>query len=143
MSYIQPQVDAATRTLKARLELSNPGYRLKPDQFVDVTFTVAGAKTLSIPSEALLDAGSSQTVFVDRGNGFLEPRRVEAGKRFGDRVEILRGLSPDDRIVVSGAFLLNSESQLKSAMGGMSTESSSTPSQSDTKKGGSHDRSNH
>lgn len=143
VSYIQPQVDAATRTLKARLELSNPGYRLKPDQFVDVTFTVAGAKTLSIPSEALLDAGSSQTVFVDRGNGFLEPRRVEAGRRFGDRVEILRGLSPDDRIVVSGAFLLNSESQLKSAMGGMSTESSSTPSQSDTKKGGSHDRSNH
>ncbi|HUS06190.1 MAG TPA: efflux RND transporter periplasmic adaptor subunit [Bryobacteraceae bacterium] len=119
VNYIQPQVDPATRTLKVRLELNNPGYKLKPDMFLDVTFQVAGTKMLTVPSEALLDAGTSQTVFVDRGNGLLEPRRVEAGRRMGDRVEILRGLSASERIVVSGTFLLNSESQLKPAMAGM------------------------
>jgi membrane fusion protein, copper/silver efflux system len=141
VSYIQPQVDVATRTLKVRLELNNPGYRLKPDMFVDVTLQTAGTNMLTVPTEAVLDAGSTKTVFVDRGNGFFEPRRVEAGRRFGDRVEILRGLSPDERIVVSGAFLLNSESQLKSAMGTMNTGSSSP--EPGAAKGGGHDRSNH
>lgn len=141
VSYIQPQVDPATRTLKVRLELNNPGYLLKPDMFVDVTFQTAGTKMLSVPTEAVLDAGNTQTVFVDRGNGFFEPRRVEAGRRFGDRVEILRGLSPDERIVVSGAFLLNSESQLKSAMGTMNTASPSP--EPGANKGGGHDQSNH
>ena len=122
VSYIQPQVDASTRTLKARLELNNPGYKLKPEQFVDVSFRVAAGRMLSIPREALLDSGNTQTVFVDRGNGFLEPRRVQVGRRLADRVEIVSGLSTKDRIVVSGAFLLNSESQLKSAMDGMASQ---------------------
>jgi Cu(I)/Ag(I) efflux system membrane fusion protein len=136
VSYIQPQVDTATRTLKVRLELNNPGYRLKPDMFVDVTFRVEGANMLAVPSEAVLDSGTTQTVFIDRGNGLLEPRHVEIGRRFGDRVEILRGLSPGERIVVSGAFLLNSESQLKSAMAGMSHDSPAPTSGSKAEKGG-------
>ena len=88
--------------------------------------------------------GAARVVAVDGSATMLARARARADRHgFGDRVEILRGLSPDDRIVVSGAFLLNSESQLKSAMGGMSTESGSTPSESNSKKGGSHDRSNH
>jgi membrane fusion protein, copper/silver efflux system len=142
-SYIQPQVDPATRTLKVRLELSNPGYRLKPDMFVDVTFQSAGTKVLTVPTEAVLDAGDNQTVFVDRGNGFFEPRSVQGGRRFGDRVEILGGLSPEDRIVVSGAFLLNSESQLKSAMGAMTTAPGSASPAPGTPKGGAHDQPHH
>lgn len=143
VSYIQPQVDPATRTLKVRLELNNPGYRLKPEMFVDVTFPVTGSKILTVPSEAVLDTGTTQTVFVDRGKGFLEPRPIEAGRRFGDRVEVLRGLVKGERIVVSGAFLLNSESQLKSAMAGMSHDSGSPPAGEGKQKGPGHDQPNH
>ena len=150
VSYIQPQVDPATRTLKVRLELNNPGYKLKPEMFVDVTFRVIGSNILTVSSEAVLDSGTTQTVFIDRGKGLLEPRHVEIGRRFGDRIEILRGLSKGERIIVSGAFLLNSESQLKSAMAGMAgmagmSNDSGTPSPgaNTQKKGGGHDQRNH
>jgi len=144
VSYIQPLVDPATRTLKVRLELNNPGYKLKPDMFVDVTFQVGGQQRLSVPAEAVLDAGTTKTVFVDRSNGFLEPRHVETGLRMGDRIEILRGLQKRERIVVSGAFLLNSESQLKSAMSGMTHDSAASakpdaPAKAAPHKGSSHD----
>jgi membrane fusion protein, copper/silver efflux system len=128
VSYIQPQVDPATRTLKVRLELANPGYKLKPDMYVDVVFHTKGLPRLTVPAEAVLDTGTTKTVFVDRGNGYFEPRKVETGQRTSDRVEILRGLSEGERIVISGVFLLNSESQLKSAMSGMGAPSSSAPS---------------
>jgi RND family efflux transporter MFP subunit len=113
VSFIQPQVDPATRTLKVRLEASNPGFQLKPDMFVDVQFQVASQRRLTVPAEAVLDAGLHKTVFVDRGQGYLEPRQVEIGERLGDRLEILKGLQPGEQIVTSGNFLIDSESQLK------------------------------
>ena len=116
ITYIQPQVDPATRTMKVRLEAANPGYQLKPDMFVDVEFQVAAERKLTVPSEAVLDAGLRKTVFVDRGNGHLEPREVETGEHAGDRIEILKGLKPGERIVTSGNFLIDSESQLKQAL---------------------------
>jgi RND family efflux transporter MFP subunit len=119
-AYLQPQIDPATRTLKVRLDLANPGLRLKPDMFVDVLMKIGAGRRLTVPSEAVLDSGTTKTVFLDRGNGFFEPRQVETGQRIGDRVEIVRGLRPGERIVISAAFLLNSESQMKSAMGAMS-----------------------
>ncbi len=120
ISYLQPQLDPATRTLKARLEVPNPGLRLKPEMFVDVDLSLAGARRLTVPADAVLDSGTAKTVFLDRGNGYFEPRPVETGERTGDRVEIVKGLAPSDRIVVSGAFLLNSESQIRPAAGGAS-----------------------
>ena len=119
VSYIQPEVDPMTRTLKVRIEAANPNMQLRPDMFVDVDFSVARPSHLSVPAEAVLDTGLKQTVFVDRGNGFLEPRQVETGERIGDRIEILKGLAPAERIVVSGNFLIDSESQLKSSASGM------------------------
>jgi len=119
VSYIQPQVDAMTRTLKVRIEADNPGMTLKPDMFVDVDFNVPMPARMTIPAEAVLDTGLRQTVFVDRGNGYLEPRSVEIGDRIGDRIEVKKGLSLTDRIVVSGNFLIDSESQLKSSAAGM------------------------
>ena len=120
VSFIQPQVDAATRTMKVRLEAPNPGFQLKPDMFVDIEFQVASQRRLTVPAEAVLDAGIRKTVFVDRGNGHLEPRQVETGERLGDRIEILGGLKPGERIVTSGNFLIDSESQLKQALQGSS-----------------------
>ena len=120
MDYLQPQLDPQTRTLKVRLEAANPGTLLKPDMFVDVEFPLATSRQLTVPVDAVLDAGQRQTVFVDRGNGYLEPREVEIGDRLGDRIEILRGLKAGERIVTSANFLIDSESQLKAAVAGMS-----------------------
>lgn len=119
VDYIQPQVDAATRTLQVRLEAENPGLLLKPEMFVDVEFAVGSPRRLSVPAEAVLDAGLRKTVFVDRGEGYLEPRQVETGDRIGDRIEILKGLKAGERVVTSGNFLVDSESQLRSAAAGM------------------------
>jgi multidrug efflux pump subunit AcrA (membrane-fusion protein) len=120
VSYVQPQIDPATRTMKARLELANPGLRLKPEMFVEVVMPIGGARRLMVPAEAVLDSGVTKTIFLDRGDGFLEPRAVETGARIGDRVEIVRGLGPAERIVTSATFLLNSESQIQSVLSGMS-----------------------
>jgi RND family efflux transporter MFP subunit len=115
VSYLNPQADAAAHTIKARLDLANPGLALKPDMFVDVTMQLGAARRLTVPSEAVLDSGTTKTVFVDRGNGVFEPRAVETGVRVNDRVEIVKGLKVGERIVISAAFLLDSESQIKGA----------------------------
>lgn len=120
VSYLQPEIDPATRTMKVRLELANPGLRLKPEMFADVAMQIGGGRRLTVPAEAVLDSGVSKTIFLDRGNGTFEPRQVETGQRIGDRVEIVKGLKPGERIVLSAAFLLNSESQMKSELGTMS-----------------------
>jgi len=122
VNYIQPQVDPMTRTLKVRLEAENPEMLLKPDMYADVEFRVEMPRRITVPSAAVLNSGERKTVFVDRGNGYLEPREVEIGERVGDRLEILKGLKPGERIVISGNFLIDSESQLKAAAGGMAPE---------------------
>lgn len=113
VTYIQPQVDPATRSLKVRLEASNANLKLKPDMFVDIEFHIGVGGRMSVPSDAVVDTGLRKTVFVDRGNGYLEPRQVTTGDRIGDRVQILTGLKSGERVVASGAFLIDSESQLK------------------------------
>ncbi|MFB3777495.1 MAG: efflux RND transporter periplasmic adaptor subunit [Bryobacteraceae bacterium] len=119
VDYIQPSLDPATRTLKVRLEVDNPGLALKPEMFADVEFRVNLPPRLMVPSDAVLDSGLAKTVFVSRGDGYFEPRRVETGSLAEDKVEILSGLSPGERIVTSGTFLIDSESQIKAAARGM------------------------
>lgn len=114
VTYILPQVDPQTRTLKVRLEADNPDLSLRPDLFMNVEFPVARPARLSVPEDAVIDTGTSQVVYVDLGEGKFEPRRVEAGERYDGRVEILSGLQPGERIVVSGAFLVDSESRMRS-----------------------------
>jgi Cu(I)/Ag(I) efflux system membrane fusion protein len=126
VSEVLPQFDAATRTLKMRLEADNPGYILRPDMFVDVALPITSPPTIAIPADAVLDSGLKKTAFVDRGQGFFEPRSVETGRRFGDQVEIIRGLTPGERVVVSGTFLLDSESRMKSAAVGTRASASKT-----------------
>ena len=113
VSYILPQVDPATRTLKVRVEVANPGYTLKPDMYGEVEFQTGGARRLVVPQSAVLNSGDRQTVFVDRGNGYFEPRDVKIGEQLDGRIEILSGLKAGERIVTSGNFLMDSESRLK------------------------------
>jgi len=123
VSKTLPQFDNVSRTLKLRLEADNPEFALKPDMFVDVELPLNLAETVVVPAEAVLDAGLRQTVFVDRGNGYFEPRRVHLGSRAGDQVQVAQGLSPGERIVVSGNFLLDSESRMKLAAAGVQSAS--------------------
>jgi RND family efflux transporter MFP subunit len=118
VSYIQPQVDPQTRTIQVRLELPNAGMALKPEMFVNVELKSAQPNRLTVPAEAVLDTGLRKVIFVDRGNGNFEPREIATGERAGDRIQVLHGLTAGERIVTSGNFLLNSESQLKSAAQG-------------------------
>jgi RND family efflux transporter MFP subunit len=118
VDYIQPEVDPMTRTLKVRLEVDNATLKLKPEMYVDVDFVMGAASRLTVASEAVLNSGLRQTVFVDLGNGFIEPRAVRTGERLGQRIEIVSGLKAGERIAVSGNFLLDSESQLKAAARG-------------------------
>jgi Cu(I)/Ag(I) efflux system membrane fusion protein len=109
---VLPQFDATTQSSKIRLEIDNPGFALRPDMFVDVQLLVPYAATLTVPADALVASGLRNTVFVERSAGIFEPRQVHTGRRLGDRVEVLSGLSEGDRIVVSGTFLLDSESRM-------------------------------
>jgi multidrug efflux pump subunit AcrA (membrane-fusion protein)/YHS domain-containing protein len=127
VSGILPQFDPATRTLKVRLEADNPGYVLRPDMFVDVELPVTFPPAVTVPADAILDSGLKKTVFVDRGNGYFEPREVETGWRFANRVEIVKGLEPGEKIVVSGNFLIDSESRMELAAAGMSGSLSKDP----------------
>ena len=127
VSDIPPQFDPATRTLKVRLETNNPGFVLRPEMFVDVEFSVGYSPTLTVPMDAVLDSGLRQTVYVETEAGVFEPRRVETGRSFGDSVEIVKGLMPGERIVLSGNFLIDSESRMKAAVAGVRGESSKDP----------------
>lgn len=113
VAEILPQFDGTARTLKVRLELDNPGYVLRPDMFVDVGVSVKLPAGVTVPADAIIDSGLAKTVFVQSGEGVFEPRRVETGWRSGDQVEVVKGLSPGDRIVTSGTFFLDSESRLR------------------------------
>ena len=114
VSNVLPQVDPSTRTLKLRLEADNPGFALRPDMFVDVELPVSVGAGLAIPVDAVIDSGRQQRVFLEKATGVFEPREVQLGWRFGDRVEIVRGLKEGDRVVSAGTFLVDSESRLKS-----------------------------
>jgi RND family efflux transporter MFP subunit len=116
LSPSEPIFDEETLTLKVRLEASNPQQALKPGMFVDVEFPVDLPETLVVPADAIVDSGLRKTVFVERGNGSFEPRLVETGWRFDDVVEVTKGLMPGERIVISGTFLLDSESRMKGGM---------------------------
>ena len=101
--------------MKLRLEMDNPGYRFRPDMFVDVNIPVAIPDALTVPADAVLDTGTRTIVFAERSPGVYEPRQVQTGWRFGEFAQVTHGLSEGDRIVVSGTFLVSSETRMKAA----------------------------
>jgi RND family efflux transporter MFP subunit len=119
VSEVLPIFDPATRTLKIRLETDNTGFALRPDMFVNVGLPISLPPCIAVPVDALIDSGLKRTIFVDLGNGLFEPREVETGWRLGNRVEIVKGLKPGERIAISGTFLIDSESRLELAAAGM------------------------
>jgi Cu(I)/Ag(I) efflux system membrane fusion protein len=115
VSYVYPTLNTEARTVRVRVDLPNPGLRLKPGMFGTVTLQTDAARTLVVPKEAVLDTGLRQLVFLDRGEGTYAPYPVKLGRRSQDDVEVLEGLKEGDRIVTSANFLLDAESKLTSA----------------------------
>lgn len=109
-----PEVDATTRTLKARLELANPGGRLVPGMFVQMQFMdMRAARSLVVPTEAVIQTGTRTVVMLAEDNGRFRPVDVETGIETGGQTEVRRGLRAGQRVVVSSQFLIDSEASLK------------------------------
>jgi RND family efflux transporter MFP subunit len=114
---ILPQVDMATRTVRVRLVMANPGLKLKPGMFVNVDLKTSLGRQLVVPASAVFQSGTRQLVFLNHGNGSLEPKEITIGPRVGDAFVVLKGLKAHDSIVTSASFLIDSESQLQAAAG--------------------------
>lgn len=117
-TFISPTLDPTTRTAKVRFEFENKDMKFKPDMFANVSIAVDLGDKLAISKEAVLDSGLRQIAFVDKGDGYFEPRELRLGVRAEGYVEVLDGLSEGETVVTSGNFLVDSESKLKSAIGG-------------------------
>jgi len=123
VEYVNPTLNADSRTLRVHVHLANPGLRLKPGMYATILLTeTAGGPVMSVPRSAVLETGTRALVFVKRSDGMLEPRAVVPGAANADRIAIVSGLSPSDSVVASATFLIDAESNLKSvidAMAGM------------------------
>lgn len=112
VSLVYPYLDPKTRTMRVRVSLPNPGMKLKPDMFVKATVAMPLGEGIAVPVTAVMDSGKRQLVWVELSPGSFEPRQVTVGSRIGDRVQIVSGLATGDKVVVSGGYLIDSESQL-------------------------------
>ena len=128
VTYIYPTVDEKTRTAKVRMEFHNPGYLLKPGMFATAELTSElEPSALLVPDSAVLRSGEKNTVFVALDGGRFEPRTVTLGPRSENNLyQVLSGLSEGERVVTSGQFMLDSESQLREAIQKM-TEPGTAP----------------
>jgi multidrug efflux pump subunit AcrA (membrane-fusion protein) len=123
VAYVYPTLDKSSRTLSVRLEFANPDYRLKPGMFATVYIQFRRKNdVVAIPTESIIHSGIRQLVFVSSGDGRFDPREVTTGL-VGDRhmTEVLSGVSEGELVVVSGQFLIDSESQLQEAIQKMLT----------------------
>jgi membrane fusion protein, copper/silver efflux system len=126
VTYVYPTLDPKTRTIKVRLEFPNPYYALKPEMYADVQLTIDYGMQIVVPSEAVLNSGTSQVVFIAKPGGYFEQREIKVGDQFDGQYAVLAGLKPGEKIVASGNFLIDSESSLGSAQQGMVGMSGST-----------------
>jgi Cu(I)/Ag(I) efflux system membrane fusion protein len=120
VTFVQPVVDAATRTVDVRIAFPNRGGDLRPGLFGTVLLEQPTSQpTLTVPRSAVLDSGTRQLVLVQTAPGRFAPREVTLGQRAGDRVEVLVGLAEGEPVVVSANFLIDAESNLQSALAGL------------------------
>jgi len=119
VTYVYPTLNAETRSAQVRIELANPGGRIKPAMYAQVELPGAGAQVLAVPNSAVIDSGSRRVVLVDQGEGRFEPREVSLGARGDEFVAVTDGLKEGERVVVSANFLIDAESNLKAALGGL------------------------
>ena len=118
VTFVYPTVTPETRTAKVRIELPNHEGHLRPALYgtVEIAAPVGNGPVLTVPDSAVLDTGARQAVLVERGEGLYEPRVVKTGVRSGGQIEVIDGLKPGERVVVSANFLIDAESNLRAAL---------------------------
>jgi RND family efflux transporter MFP subunit len=116
IAVVDPFLDPDTRTIRVRIDIENPDLKLRPEMFVDVGLNIDAGERLAVPVNAVLPTGEHNIVFVDKGQGELQPRFVELGQQYGDYYEIKSGLNEGERVVASGNFLIDAESQIQGAL---------------------------
>ena len=127
VSFVEPHLMEETRTERVRMEFANPDLKLEPGMFVNVELHRGLGRRLTVPVDAVLDSGTHQRVFVDRGKGIFEPRTVTVGPHSGDYAVILSGLRAGERVVTRANFLIDSESNLRESAQGMQSTSAPVP----------------
>jgi Cu(I)/Ag(I) efflux system membrane fusion protein len=127
VDYVYPYLDEETRTTRVRLVFENPAMKLKPGMFANVELEIPVGDSLTLPANAVLDSGEETIVLVATGGGRYEPRPVELGARLGERVAVISGVAAGEQVVVGAQFLIDSESQLKAALAGMSAGAAVEP----------------
>src|SRR5207253_11001757 len=102
---------------------ANPNLSLKPEMFTNITMSVSIGRQVLVPQDALMDTGNEQYVFIDKGDGYVQPRKVKVSAEAGEKVGIEQGLKPGERVVTGANFVIDSESRLKGAFAGMGAPS--------------------
>lgn len=123
VDFIYPFLDPKSRTAQVRMEFANPNLSLKPEMFTNITMSVSIGRQVLVPQDALMDTGSEQYVFIDKGDGYVQPRKVKVSAEAGEKVGIEQGLKAGERVVTGANFVVDSESRLKGAFAGMGTPS--------------------
>jgi Cu(I)/Ag(I) efflux system membrane fusion protein len=113
IDYIYPTLAGETRTAKARFIIPNPGMEMKPQMFTNVELQINLGQKLAVPEDAVIDTGLRQIAYVDKGNGYFEPREVHIGVRAEKMVEVTAGLKAGEKVASAANFLIDSEAKLK------------------------------
>jgi RND family efflux transporter MFP subunit len=116
ISVIDPFINDAMRTGRVRIDVENPDLKLRPDMYVDVELTMEMGEGVAVPVPAVLPTGKHNIVFVDKGEGRLEPRFIELGRKYGDFYEVKSGLEETERVVTSANFLIDAEAKVQGAL---------------------------
>jgi membrane fusion protein, copper/silver efflux system len=118
VSFINPNLDEKSRTVKVRIVLENPSGLLKPEMYADVVFGGQLGRGVAVPDSALMGTGEREMVFIAKGDGLFEPREVKTGVKVRGFYEIKKGVKSGEDVVTGANFLLDSESKLKAAISG-------------------------
>jgi Cu(I)/Ag(I) efflux system membrane fusion protein len=116
IDFIEPSLDSVSRSARVRMTLPNSDGELRPDRYARMNLQIDLGKRLLVPEQAVIYAGENRVVFVDLGDGRLQPKKIKTGLRNADYIEVLEGLDEGDEIVTSGNFLIAAESKLKSGL---------------------------
>ncbi|HEX3618838.1 MAG TPA: efflux RND transporter periplasmic adaptor subunit [Candidatus Udaeobacter sp.] len=122
ISVINPFLDETKRTAKVRIDIANPDFKLRPGMYVNAELAMNMGEALSVPVSAVMPTGARNVVFVDKGEGKLEPRIVQLGTKYGDIYEVKSGLQANERVVASANFLIDAESKVQGALRGFEEE---------------------
>jgi membrane fusion protein, copper/silver efflux system len=122
ISLIDPFLDATKRTAKVRIDIPNPDFKLRPGMYVNAELEMDMGAALTVPVSAVMPTGTRSIVFVDKGEGKLEPRIVQLGTKYGDAYEVQSGLQENERVVASANFLIDAESKIQGALRGFGEE---------------------